>query len=126
MERAVKELEGIEVGGDDLDVPYRTALSKVEGLLENPVVIWDSVDVLERHRLFFFLFEEKLPYTKSVGYRTGDSLSTTRLFEEFAAANPHSVDQLLFDWNHIVQEIRVFADLGWAIAHPGSFQFASI
>ncbi len=93
MERAVKELESINpCDTNDLAIPYRTALTKIQGLLENPIVIWDCVDVLERHRLFFFLFEEKLPYIKNEGYRTGDSLSTTRLFEEFATTNPHFVD----------------------------------
>ncbi|MDB5188244.1 MAG: Resolvase-like protein [Candidatus Kaiserbacteria bacterium] len=92
MERVVNELDNIHVGGDDLDIPYRTALNKVSGLLKNPLVIWDNVDTLERHRLFFFLFEEKLPYTKNIGYRTANSVSNVRLFEEFAVANPHLVE----------------------------------
>ena len=79
-------MEEATSGGKDLSIPYRTALDKATKTLENPISIWDSVDVHEQHRLFFFLFEAKLQYDKEDGYRTGDSLSTTRLFEELAAA----------------------------------------
>lgn len=44
-------------------------------------------------RLFFFLFEDRLTYTKADGYRTADSLSTTRLFEEFSDENSADVDR---------------------------------
>ncbi len=88
-----------EVGGkgpqdtrSDLGVPYRTALRKSTTMLKNPISIWETVSTVEKQRLFFFLFEAKLAYTKSEGYRTGDSLSTTRLFEEFADENSASVD----------------------------------
>ncbi|OGJ55204.1 hypothetical protein A2880_02740 [Candidatus Peribacteria bacterium RIFCSPHIGHO2_01_FULL_49_38] len=89
IEEAAREVEKMEEatsGGKDLSIPYRTALDKATKTLENPISIWDSVDVHEQHRLFFFLFEAKLQYDKEDGYRTGDSLSTTRLFEELAAA----------------------------------------
>lgn len=76
----------------DLGVPYRTALDKTTALLKNPVSAWDLFDVHEQHRLFFFLFEGKLAYTKNEGYRTGNSLSTTRLFEELATADSADVD----------------------------------
>lgn len=76
----------------DLKTPYRTALTKAVTLLEKPVSIWDSVDTAEKHRLFFFIFEEKLSYSKTDGYRTADSLSTTRLFEEFSDENSVDVD----------------------------------
>ncbi len=94
IEQAAKEQEELQSetsGGKYLSVPYRTALCTVNGLLKNPLAIWESVDVLEKHRLFFFLFEAKLPYTKNEGYRTGDLLSTTRLFEEVATANSQDV-----------------------------------
>lgn len=76
----------------DLAIPYRTALEKATGMLRKPVSIWDSVDTLEKHRLFFFLFETKLAYAKETGYRTAESLSKTRLFEEFAVTNPLRVE----------------------------------
>lgn len=96
IEDAAKEMEQIEekptLAEMDMSVPYRTALGKCTGLLKTPIAIWDSVDVHEKHRLFFFLFEAKLAYTKNEGYRTGDSLSTTRLFEEFVATNSQDVE----------------------------------
>jgi hypothetical protein len=61
-------------------------------MLKNPVSIWDVVDVVEKHRLFFFLFEARLAYTKAEGYRTGNELSSTRLFEEFCDQNSDDVD----------------------------------
>ena len=86
------EQSGIQGAKSDLGVPYRTALHKSTTMLKNPISIWDIVGVVEKQRLFFFLFEAKLPYTKHEGYRTGNELSTTRLFEEFADENSASVD----------------------------------
>jgi hypothetical protein len=54
----------------NFDLPYRTALDKAFGMLKSPYKIWESVDVIEKHRLFFFLFEEKLIYSKETGYTT--------------------------------------------------------
>ncbi|MEK7643612.1 MAG: recombinase family protein, partial [Patescibacteria group bacterium] len=95
IEERAKELECLEqtLGGErDLKIPYRTALGKATGMLKSPISIWDTVDTVEKHRLFFFLFEKKLEYAKEGGYRTADLLSNTRLFEEFATANPLDVE----------------------------------
>ena len=100
IEEAGKELETLEVStavGLDLSIPYRTALDKNVGVLKNPVSTWDLFDVQEQHRLFFFLFDAKLAYAKNEGYRTGDSLSTTRLFEELATTNSDDVDRAGFE-----------------------------
>ena len=92
-EEAAKELEQNGEGlKRDLAVPYRTALAKATGMLKNPASTWDVVDVIEKHRLFFFLFEARLGYSKAEGYRTGNELSTTRLFEEFCDENSDDVD----------------------------------
>ena len=92
-EDAARELEQAGEGlKRDLGVPYRTAMTKATGMLKNPVSIWDVVDVVEKHRLFFFLFEAHLAYTKTEGYRTGNELSSTRLFEEFCDENSDDVD----------------------------------
>jgi len=48
----------------DLSIPYRTALEKAIGLLKNPYIIWQTLDVVEKHRLFNFIFEEKLSYNQ--------------------------------------------------------------
>ncbi len=94
IEETSVELEGLAypVAENDLSVPYRTALTKSVGLLKSPYSVWESVDAAEKQRLFYFLFEAKLPYTKNEGYRTGDSLSTTRLFEELMVEKSLSVD----------------------------------
>ena len=94
IEEIAKEVEKEQSQGtkSDLGVPYRTALHKSTTMLKNPISIWETVGVVEKQRLFFFLFEARLAYTKSEGYRTGNELSTTRLFEEFADENSASVD----------------------------------
>lgn len=94
IEKASNELDDGEIATNksDLEIPYRTALSKVIGILKEPSVVWESVDVLEKRRLFFFLFEGKLAYSKEEGYRTGDSLSLTRLFEEITTDDSALVD----------------------------------
>jgi DNA invertase Pin-like site-specific DNA recombinase len=91
MEETMRELEELDTSPGlsiDLETPYRNALSKVKDMLRNPVSIWDSFDIEEKNRLFFFLFEAKLPYDKFNGYRNAESLSTARLFEEFVVENP--------------------------------------
>ncbi len=86
--------EGTE---SDIKVPYRTAFEKTITLLKNPVIIWNNVDVNEKHRLFFFLFEELLSYTKNEGYRTADNVSVIRIFEEFVRENTDYVDPRRFE-----------------------------
>ena len=81
----------------DLGVPYRTALSKATGMLKNPINIWGNVDVNEKHRLFYFLFEAKIPYSKEEGFRTAKKLSVTRIFEEFCDENSDTVDSRGFE-----------------------------
>lgn len=76
----------------DLDVPYRAAIEKATALVENPHSVWKSLDTREQHRLFFFLFEKKLAYSRIEGYRNAKNTSAVRLFEEFADANPHHVE----------------------------------
>ncbi len=76
----------------EMDIPYRTALEKASILLKSPYKYWESVDVLEKQRLFFFIFDEKLPYSKNIGYRTDKIPMSTRLFEEFAVTNPLDVE----------------------------------
>jgi len=87
IEKTAKEIEGINsnsIKGIDLSIPYRTATEKAIGLLKNPYDIWVSLDVLEQHRIFYFLFDEKLPYSKTEGYRTAQIRYAIRTFEEFS------------------------------------------
>jgi site-specific DNA recombinase len=76
----------------DLSVPYRTALEKSVGLLKNPYAVWHSLEAIEQHRLFFFIFEAKLPYHQTEGYRTDKAPCSMRLFEQFATQNTDDVD----------------------------------
>ncbi len=94
IEATAKEIEQGSPSGSkrDLAVPYRTALAKSTGMLKNPVMIWQKAGPQEKQRLYFFLFDERLPYTKCDGFRTANSLSSTRLFEEFCEQNSDDVD----------------------------------
>jgi site-specific DNA recombinase len=87
-------------------ISYRTAWDKALVLLQNPYKYWSNVDVLEKHKLFFFIFDSKLPYSKIRGYRTDKIPSAIRLFEEFATANPHDVDMP----SKILNPIKIYLD----------------
>lgn len=76
----------------DYSVPYRTALDKATKFLKSPYSVWKKFDLAEQHRLFFFIFEEKLWYDREKGYRTDKIQSYTRLFESFANTKPDNVD----------------------------------
>lgn len=76
----------------DMKVPYRNALKKAIGLIKSPYVIWKKLDVIEKHRLFYFIFDEKLLYSKKEGYRNDNLPCAVRLFEQFATQNPHDVE----------------------------------
>jgi site-specific DNA recombinase len=86
IEKTVSELKEVEaslIETPDLKTPYQTALDKAVKMLESPYKIWESVSLEEKHSLFFFLFEEKLPYSKTNGYPTEKILTATKLFEDF-------------------------------------------
>lgn len=83
--------------GIDLSVPYRTALGKATGLLKNPSIAWDALDLPERQKLFFFIFEQKLVYNLKTGYRTNETSTAAMLFEEFVSANTPSVEPAGFE-----------------------------
>ncbi len=82
----------VHISKTDFSLSYRTALEKSLGMLKNPYRIWHSVSIQEKHTLFFFLFNEKLPYSKIEGYRTDKIQSTVRLFEEFVTTNTRDVE----------------------------------
>ena len=106
-------------------MPYRTALGKSADVLKNPIKIWEKVDVAEKHRLFYFLFEKRLAYSKEDGYRTANELSSTRLFESFADQNSDDVDSSGNSWNQIIHHLKDWYEFG-QLASGVSFQFASI
>ncbi len=87
----IEALDTISVTNTDLSVPYRTALDKAVTLLKSPYDIWITLDIYEQHRLFYFIFEEKLSYNQKTGYRTEKSSSAVRLFEDFAGVNSFDV-----------------------------------
>jgi len=80
------------VSSIDWDIPYRTALDKSTILLKNPYKIWVQLDVFEQQRLFFFIFNEKLPYSKKEGYRTDKIPCAVTLFEDFVTSNTQDVE----------------------------------
>lgn len=95
LEEKAREIETIEnnsIKNLNLDIPYRTALKKATGMLKSPYEIWESVDVREQQKLFFFIFDEKLLYSKKAGYRTDNLPCAVRLFEDFVASNTQDVE----------------------------------
>lgn len=76
----------------DPSIPYRTILGQVIGLLKRPLPVWKSLSLLEQHRLFYFIFEQKLPYDRELGYRTAEISSLARLFGEFVEQKPPLVE----------------------------------
>lgn len=77
----------------DFNIPYRTAIGKATGMLKSPYSVWRILNVSEKQRMFYFIFETKLPYNQKTGYRTDKTPQAIRLFEEFATQNPLDVDQ---------------------------------
>lgn len=85
IEKLAVELEQIEadsVAEYDYGVPYRTALDKVMGVLENPYDAWSELNVFEQQKFFSFLFETNLVYSKIDGYRTPKYTVLKRVCEE--------------------------------------------
>ena len=73
LENVAIKLEGFSINSiekTDLSIPYRTALNKATGLLKSPYTVWFNLEVIEQHRLFYFIFDEKLSYNQESGYRT--------------------------------------------------------
>jgi DNA invertase Pin-like site-specific DNA recombinase len=89
----LKQIANQDAINANLAVDYRTALGEAIRLLENPISAWVSADVVAKHRLFFLLFEGRLEYVAGEGFRTGVSLSSTRLFEEFSRTEPYLVQR---------------------------------
>ncbi|NQV13389.1 MAG: recombinase family protein [Parcubacteria group bacterium] len=88
----IEEIKNESIRDVDLSIPYRTALDKATGLLENPHKYWQKLEVGEKQKLFYFIFEQKLPYNQNEGYRTAGITSYTRLFEDFATQNPLNLE----------------------------------
>ncbi len=95
LEDIATKLEKIAPGSIesiDLSIPYRTVLNKAVELLKSPYTVWCNLDVYEQHRLFYFIFDEKLSYNQESGYRIDKFPTAVRLFEEFAGINTHDVE----------------------------------
>lgn len=88
----VHDIEENQPEDIDHSIPYRTALDKSTRLLKSPYTVWKHLDIFEQHKLFFFIFEEKLAYSKKAGYRTDNLPSAARLFEDFVDSNSSDVE----------------------------------
>lgn len=102
--------QGINRENIDLSIPYRTALDKATGLLNNPYKIWKKLDVFEKQKLFFFIFDEKIPYHQKDGYRTAEKPYSIRLFEDFVSTKPQDVDIGGKRLNHLKTYLSEFWD----------------
>ena len=95
IEKLADELEGLEsdaVADYDYDVPYRTALDKVIGVLKSPCTSWIDYDVFEQQKFFNFLFEENLSYDKKTGYRTPKYTVLKRVLEQIEHSGSGNVE----------------------------------
>lgn len=98
IEKTAKELQDMEenfikeLDFTDSSIPYQTAFNKAIGFLKSPYTIWVDLDIHEQHRLFYFISNEKLTYSRIEGYRTPENLSSKRLFEDFATSSSQDVD----------------------------------
>ena len=104
LENTAIKLENIDtesITNTDLTINYRTALNKATELLKNPYAVWKSMDIFEQHQLFFFIFDEKLPYNHLTGYRTDKIPCAIRLFEDFTKVNPLDVGIERFELSRI-------------------------
>lgn len=89
----LKKLEGRNKLSElDMDVPYRTALGKATQMLKSPYSVWSSVEVVEQQKLFYFIFDKNLEYSKKAGYRTDNLPCAVRLFEDFVTSNTQDVE----------------------------------
>ncbi len=95
LEEIADKLEQIKeqsMNGIDFTTPYRTALGKASTMLKKPAIAWGSMSVIEQHRLFYFIFEQKLAYDAQTGYQTADIPTAARLFEKFVVENSPEVE----------------------------------
>jgi site-specific DNA recombinase len=100
----------------DLSVPYRTALDKATELLKNPYSVWKKMDTHDKHELFYFIFETKLPYDQKMGYRTDKIQSYTRLFEDFVTRNSYDVDTI----RNLSNEVKEYLSRFWLLYQNSS------
>ena len=76
----------------DYDIPYRTALDKMTGILKNPCRTWAELSVYEQHKFFGFLFEVNLSYDRKEGYRTPKYTVLKRVCEQIEHSGSMGVE----------------------------------
>jgi site-specific DNA recombinase len=104
----LEENDEIFLKAKDLEIIYRTALDKFLLLAKSPYDIWVEIDVLERQRLYYFLFNGKLKYSKKEGYPTADLASYIRLFEAFGASTPLNVEMKQKTYKQLKDFLKAF------------------
>ena len=96
MEEVSKEIKQRELDliedTSDIEVPYKTALDKSMQLLKNPYEAWIKLDTRTQQEVFRFIFDQKLPFARDLGYKTANIPSAVMLFGEFACSNPFDVE----------------------------------
>jgi DNA invertase Pin-like site-specific DNA recombinase len=95
MEKVAIEIEDFEaknIGGEVTSIDYQTALDKALLLLKDPLNTWQNLDVVEQQKVFFFIFDGKLEYSKINGFQTANNLKISRVFHEFVSTNSHDVE----------------------------------
>lgn len=94
IEELMTEDEKSPSGNQDIDltIPYRTALDKATTLLKNPHSVWEKVSAIEKHRLYYFIFDQRIAYSRESGYRTAEAVPFSSLFQDFLQQNTAPCD----------------------------------
>lgn len=80
----IKELEKLlKEKPTEYRVSFRTALTRVLSFLKSPYTAWKQAPLLEKYKLYYFLFEERLVYAKNEGFRTAKLAVGIRVLESF-------------------------------------------
>lgn len=76
----------------DLGLPVRTASKLVNRLFNQPLETWNRLNTIEQRRLFTFLFQGGVPYSRTKGLRTAKQQSYAWQFQRLVTSQLRSVD----------------------------------
>jgi hypothetical protein len=55
--------------------------------------LWKNLPAVEKQRLFYFIFDKRIAYSRENGYRTAEAMPFSSLFEGFTKQNASSFDE---------------------------------
>mgnify|MGYP000582268921 CR=1 FL=1 len=84
LAQKIEDIDASILKKADIKTSYRTPSKGMFEMLKNPYKIWVKSDIIQKQKLFYFLFEENLEYQPEVGFRTPKKALPIRLFEQFS------------------------------------------